>query len=94
MASEIEKMADKSIGYLKRTDALASHDYEPEIKAEIVRALKAVAAMERERCAKVARKKGFQFQDMVGWQKGESRNELVSDVTEGIYDAIRNLPED
>ncbi len=32
-----EKRADAAIRYLKNTDALASHDYEPEIHAEFVR---------------------------------------------------------
>ena len=46
--AEIE--ADKTIGYLQRTNALGSMAYIPEFKREMANALRA----ERERCAKVA----------------------------------------
>ena len=35
-----EQRATKSVDYLMRTDALASHDYRPEIEAEIARAIR------------------------------------------------------
>ena len=35
-----EQRATKSVDYLLRVDALASHDYRPEIEAEIVRAIR------------------------------------------------------
>lgn len=54
MAKSIEDIAAKSIGYLKRTDALTSHDYEPEIKAEFVRVLTAMRRETVMECAKFA----------------------------------------
>jgi len=46
----------------------------------------------------VVRLEGFAFQDeqgwLAGWKKsirGESRNEMVGDVTESIYKAVRAL---
>lgn len=39
-----EQRATKSVDYLLRVDALSSHDYRPEIEAEIVRAIKEALA--------------------------------------------------
>ena len=54
MTKTLEQIAARSVEYLKRTDALASHDYTPEIEAEFARALKEAIEQERERCARVA----------------------------------------
>jgi len=101
LEAEVERGAElfKKLGGIEANKTFEKNRRRAEAaEARVAEHEKAARLAAIEECAKVVRLEGFAFQDeqgwLAGWKKsirGESRNEMVGDVTESIYKAVRAL---